>query len=93
MPRPKFDPTFRARKAIKEASVHRLSGGKWTAMASLYLRTHPMCAVCGHLAHEVHHILSRRDRPDLMFVWDNLRGLCRDCHRDHHDKEHRREAM
>lgn len=93
MRRPKFDPTFKAPKAIKEDSPHRLSGGRWTAMASLYLRTHPMCAVCGHLAHEVHHILSRRYRPDLMYVWDNLQGLCKECHREHHDKEHRREAM
>ena len=90
MPRPKFDPTFKAPKAIKEDPLHRLSGGRWTAMASLYLRTHPMCAVCGMLAHEVHHILSRRDRPDLMYVWTNLQGLCKECHRAHHDQEHRR---
>jgi 5-methylcytosine-specific restriction endonuclease McrA len=90
MPRPKFDPTYKAPKAIKEDAPHRLSGGRWTAMASLYLRTHPMCAVCGHLAHEVHHILSRRYRPDLMYVWDNLQGLCKECHREHHDQEHRR---
>ena len=32
----------------------------------------------------VHHIIPRKERPDLELVMDNLRSLCARCHEEHH---------
>lgn len=32
----------------------------------------------------VHHIIPRKERPDLELVMDNLRSLCAKCHEEHH---------
>jgi 5-methylcytosine-specific restriction endonuclease McrA len=32
----------------------------------------------------VHHIIPRKERPDLELVMDNLRSLCATCHEEHH---------
>ena len=32
----------------------------------------------------VHHIIPRKERPDLALVMSNLRSLCATCHEEHH---------
>lgn len=32
----------------------------------------------------VHHIIPRKERPDLALVMSNLRSLCAKCHEEHH---------
>lgn len=45
----------------------------------------PYCAKCANLGQEVHHILPRSQRPDLMYDWRNLMTLCKECHRKEHN--------
>ena len=35
----------------------------------------------------VHHIIPRKERPDLELVMDNLRSLCARCHEEHHPEK------
>ncbi len=66
-----WDPGFYSRKA-------------WRRMRAHYLRNHPMCAVCGELAAHVHHVIPRRERPDLSLAVENLEALCAECHGREH---------
>jgi len=47
---------------------------------------YPSCNRCGRPGEEVHHIIPRCVRPDLMYDLDNLETLCRACHEEHHKK-------
>jgi 5-methylcytosine-specific restriction endonuclease McrA len=44
-----------------------------------------MCAKCGRVAEQVHHVIPRAQRPDLTYVWDNLMSICTDCHVKEHN--------
>jgi 5-methylcytosine-specific restriction enzyme A len=61
---------------------------RWKQTRVAYLHAHPYCAICAKfgvkkLATDVHHILPRRERPDLAFDWNNFQGLCVRCHSGH----------
>lgn len=50
---------------------------KWRKVRADFLKTHPVCAVCGsNKVLEVHHIIPFNIRPDLELVPDNLITLC-----------------
>ena len=44
------------------------------------------CEVCGQRANDIHHILNRSRRPDLLNNIDNIMALCRTCHEQYGDK-------
>lgn len=71
---PKFARVFKIRGRT-------LSGGTWTALRNAFLRFSPFCAHCGHVGEEIHHKIPRSVRPDLVYEWDNLQTLCKECHR------------
>ena len=56
------------------------SSGKWRGLRAVFLKRHPLCAVCGAQAEHVDHVLSRKQAPELELEWENLRALCRPCH-------------
>jgi 5-methylcytosine-specific restriction endonuclease McrA len=64
----------------------RLSGGKWTKIRGQYLRLNPRCEVCGAPGEQVHHIIPRAQRPDLVHDINNLQTVCRRCHEGIHGK-------
>lgn len=57
---------------------------QWRKLREAFLAENPLCEVCGCGGGErdlqVHHKVSRRERPDLAFEWDNLGTLCEVCH-------------
>lgn len=65
-------------------------GRAWGEVRLLKLSRNPLCQVrlkCDKLplsrqrATEVHHVHPVRERPDLRLVWENLRSVCKACHR------------
>ena len=60
-------------------------GWKWSRLRAQYISYFPYCAKCGMLAEEVHHIHPRSTHPHLIYSWNNLLSLCKDCHRKEHD--------
>jgi 5-methylcytosine-specific restriction protein A len=57
----------------------------WRTLRAAFLREHPLCADCLKAqrikaAVHVHHLVDRKDRPDLALDWDNLEALCQPCH-------------
>lgn len=63
-------------------------GHRWRKVRLIVLRRQPLCVVCMENgvtmpSTEVDHIKPRRDRPDLAYDLDNLRGLCKSCHSVH----------
>ena len=58
---------------------------KWNRWRRRYLMAHPTCARCGLAGEEVHHVIPRAQRPDLMYEVGNVMTLCRACHREAHN--------
>ena len=58
----------------------RLKGQKWSNLRNRWLRWNPTCNRCGRPGEEVHHLVPRALRPDLMYDLDNLETLCKSCH-------------
>ncbi|MGP0069672.1 MAG: HNH endonuclease [Isosphaeraceae bacterium] len=58
----------------------------WRKLRASKLIRNPECQDCLELhdvlvpARFVHHVLSRKERPDLVFSIENLRSLCPACH-------------
>lgn len=68
-----------------------IHSNRWRRLRDRVIRDNPVCADCGGLAQEVHHIDPpdrHRDDPAelerLMFDPDNLVPLCRRCHTGRH---------
>lgn len=56
----------------------------WARLRRAFLAEHPLCADCFPQltpATEVHHLCKVSTHPELRLDWDNLRALCRECHR------------
>ena len=58
---------------------------EWLALRALVLSRSPLCAACGRenrvtVATEVHHVLDRRNHPELALAIENLEPLCKACH-------------
>jgi len=45
------------------------------------------CEICGRRAVDIHHILNRSHRKDLLNDINNIMALCRECHQKHGDKK------
>lgn len=44
------------------------------------------CEVCGSRANDIHHILARSKRKDLLNDINNIMAVCRSCHIEYGDK-------
>jgi len=49
------------------------------------LTEQPLCAYCLEMGRTIpatvaDHIVPVKERPDLAFVYDNIQGLCKECH-------------
>jgi 5-methylcytosine-specific restriction protein A len=54
---------------------------RWRALRRQVLRARPVCEGCDEAAsEEVHHLVPRRERPELAFELSNLQALCKSCH-------------
>jgi len=60
------------------------TGWKWARFRALFLQDHPLCAQCGRLGEEVHHVVPRHVDPSRMYDRSNLLTLCRACHDEVH---------
>jgi 5-methylcytosine-specific restriction protein A len=61
----------------------------WLALRALVLSEEPLCWWCEQkgettAATTVHHVIERRERPDLELDRDNLHSSCGPCHSRHH---------
>ena len=61
------------------------NGAPWKRTQAVKLRRDPLCEE--HLrqgptvvATQVHHLIPRKERPDLEYAIDNLESLCASCH-------------
>jgi 5-methylcytosine-specific restriction endonuclease McrA len=57
----------------------------WRKLSKAYRQANPLCEDCTKqgrviFATQVHHKISRRERPALRYAWDNLMALCDSCH-------------
>jgi 5-methylcytosine-specific restriction endonuclease McrA len=85
-----FDPKPKVKKFIDPKQVKdpkKLNGWKWYYTRREYLMYHPYCARCGNLGEEVHHIYPRHSHPHLIYKWNNLETLCKECHRKEHNHQ------
>lgn len=61
-----------------------LKTARWQKFRRWFLGNHPLCYECGMpgMAHdlEVHHLIPRHERPDLMYDAGNCQALCKSCH-------------
>ncbi|GLS75731.1 HNH endonuclease [Oharaeibacter diazotrophicus] len=77
-------PCAKRRKAAADAArpsaAARGYDAEWRKLRSRFLAAHPRCEACGAAAHEVDHVQSVAERPDLRLAWPNLRALCKSCH-------------
>lgn len=55
------------------------SSDRWQRLRAKVLTMRPLCAICGHVADQVHHIDAKN--PDLFFAIENLAPVCEDCHK------------
>ena len=93
---PKRIPTHRAPGARHSAEAYEhtpermadarfYASTRWRRLRVSFLAEHPLCEDCrkaGRLtsAAHVHHVLERKDRPDLALDPSNLEALCPPCH-------------
>jgi 5-methylcytosine-specific restriction protein A len=93
------DAEYEARRrrdpALADAQRIR-SSARWRKVRALKLARDPLCEDCkarGVLktATQVHHLEGLAQRPDLAFVFENLRSICSTCHAKREAQERRRE--
>lgn len=92
---PKKIPTFKdPRRPTHEDTDQRkedrafYSSSRWRKLRAIKLRQSPVCQCaegtgrppCLQLATEVHHVIDRRERPDLAFDLANLQSMTTRCH-------------
>lgn len=81
-------PTVRPKEELSPEARERkrfLDSAAWRRLRRIKLGKNPLCQDCedeGRIspAIDVHHIKSRRERPELAMVLTNLRSLCRPHH-------------
>jgi 5-methylcytosine-specific restriction enzyme A len=79
-----------ARAAYEQSTARRAdkafyASASWIRLRRLKLAENPLCQPCqsnGQVvaAEQVHHILDRKDRPDLSLDYENLQSVCVPCH-------------
>lgn len=65
----------------RSADHGRIYGWRWQKLRAAYLVQHPICECgCGWPAQVVHHKAPHNGDPILIFAWDNLQALTKQCH-------------
>lgn len=78
--------TARDRERWRRANRRRGSaasrgyGPRWRRVRAAYLRSHPVCVMCGAQAVVVDHIVPHRGDMRLFWNHDNWQPLCKACH-------------
>ncbi|MGY3555654.1 5-methylcytosine-specific restriction endonuclease McrA [Williamsia sp. R60] len=78
------DPCRRAADTARERPASRAHQGtaRWTRLSTRLRALAPFCETCGSTKSlEVDHILPVLEFPELVYVMENLRVLCRVCNR------------
>lgn len=57
----------------------------WRKLRNRFIKLHPLCVDCeaeGRItaSYIVDHVIERKDDPNRELDWDNLAGLCLQCH-------------
>ena len=73
---------------------------KWRKLRNEQLKRNPLCAICGDIANEVHHLKpveseKEFDRMEVLaYDPSNLQSLCHKCHSDIHIamKKHKKQT-
>ncbi|MFM7133528.1 MAG: hypothetical protein ACKO0W_04345 [Planctomycetota bacterium] len=60
----------------KSAHLHGGRKSAWGRIRTTHLMQHPTCADCGGLGEEVHHVIPRSVRPDLVFDVADRQSIC-----------------
>ncbi|MBI1348024.1 hypothetical protein GC163_17260 [bacterium] len=57
------------------------SAPRWRRLRAMKLRMSPLCECgCGQAAKDVHHIIDRKEAPELAYEISNLQSLTKRCH-------------
>lgn len=74
-----------ARDYPRPSAVDRGYDADWQKVRNAYIKTHPVCEVCGRAKTAiVHHIVSVRQDPSRRLDASNLQGVCKSCHEKRH---------
>ena len=69
-------------RTINRAGYHVYRTAKWRHTRNRYLHDNPLCAHCGDIATDVHHITDLADGGNP-YDFAGLQSLCHPCHSQH----------
>lgn len=72
------------RERRKERGTDAHYGPRWERISKRFLRSNPVCELCGKPSEIAHHIIERSEGGSDDY--DNLMALCRACHTALHNK-------
>jgi 5-methylcytosine-specific restriction protein A len=65
----------------RNRSAGRIYGWRWQKLRAAYLVQYPLCSCgCGYPATVVDHKKPHNGDPALMYDWDNLQSMTKQCH-------------
>jgi 5-methylcytosine-specific restriction protein A len=68
----------RSRPALADRGWYHTQ--RWQRLRARFLAEHPVCVECKRPANTVDHKEPHRMNEALFWDWDNLQGMCRQCH-------------
>ena len=69
------------RTAYDRTKVRHYTKRRWFHLRNAYLATHPLCECgCGYAATVVDHKRPHNGDDALLYAWDNLQALTKECH-------------
>ena len=74
-------------KGRRNANSTFYKSAAWRKLRGMFIRTNPVCIVCGRTGAVVDHIVRVNDNPDLALAWDNLQTMCHTCHNSKSGRE------
>jgi 5-methylcytosine-specific restriction enzyme A len=74
-------------KGRRNANSTFYQSAAWRKLRGMFIRTNPVCIVCGRTGAVVDHIVRVNDNPDLALAWDNLQTMCHACHNSKSGRE------
>lgn len=89
--------THHSNTPMRELRRKAYNSSQWRKLREVYIKQNPLCCEClrnGKVtpAEDIHHKSSPFKGGEinwhLLLDYDNLEGLCKQCHSLHHNKEH-----
>lgn len=69
------------RRAYDRSKVRHYTKRRWDHLRAAYLATHPLCECgCGRPASVVDHKRPHNGDDTLLYAWDNLQAMTKQCH-------------